>query len=114
MSVYASRITDTPGPENYSQKVGPAGASMKFSWCIPTFLGGVPSKLIEHGARHLRFDSYLLQLGCLELDKLRENHCMARGFLSLCFCKAQPGCLGHQLEHLILAVYKKAVSFESS
>ncbi|XP_078359694.1 uncharacterized protein LOC144644146 [Oculina patagonica] len=25
VSVYASRITDTPGPDNYTQKVGPAG-----------------------------------------------------------------------------------------
>ena len=25
VSVYASRITDTPGPENHTLKVGPAG-----------------------------------------------------------------------------------------
>ena len=29
VSVYASRITDTPGPDNYTQKVGPAGRSWK-------------------------------------------------------------------------------------
>ena len=27
VSVFASRITDTPGPDNYSLKVGPAGMS---------------------------------------------------------------------------------------
>lgn len=37
VSVYASRITDTPGPENYSQKVGPAGMSLKFPWRTPAF-----------------------------------------------------------------------------
>lgn len=25
VSVYASRVTDAPGPDNYTQKVGPAG-----------------------------------------------------------------------------------------
>lgn len=28
VSVYASRITDTPGPDDYTQKVGPAGKSL--------------------------------------------------------------------------------------
>ena len=45
VSVYASRITDTPGPENYSQKVGPAGMSLKLPWRIPAFPGHVLIKM---------------------------------------------------------------------
>ncbi|KAL9984710.1 hypothetical protein ACROYT_G007036 [Oculina patagonica] len=38
VSVYASRITDTPGPNNYTQKVGPAGYNSSDT-CPPINIG---------------------------------------------------------------------------
>jgi len=46
--------------------------SMKFSWRIPSFPERVPSKRAVYGAR---FDSYLLAVDCLDLNK-QKIHCM--------------------------------------
>ena len=50
--------------------------SMKFSWRIPSFPERVPSKRAVYGAR---FDSYLLAVDCLDLNK-QKIHCMVWGF----------------------------------
>lgn len=47
--------------------------STTFSWRIPTFPGRFPSKRVVYAARYLRFDSCLLVLDCLDLNKQKKQ-----------------------------------------